>query len=562
MNRDEIIENNPIITFLQDRNYKIKRVGTELATHVCPQVEHGPQHFCVSVHPDKQVWHCNDCDTGGSVIDWVMLEGDLDAKAAMESFGGGGNAPQVTPGMKLNPPAPPSDAKEVAAYNYTDENGKLVFQVVRYEPKTFRQRQPKGSEWQWNLEGIQRVLFNLPEVLKSQQVCITEGEKDAITLMDIGFTATTNAGGSNGWLDAYGDFFKGKDVIVFPDNDPAGQKRATHIVASIKDKANSVKVIYMPDGNKDVSDYILNFEEKDRRLIVQTLIDKAAHAIEPLPIYTVLEREAVFREWVRELPKRCFPMDRVAKGFRGVSDHLGPGEVVMIVGDTSQGKTAVMQHIARVAKPLPTLIFELELPLQKMFLRETMMEVRCFGRDVIKDYQDSDFSISGSDRYENMKHVLICPKSGLSMDTIESYITKSELKFGVHPTIVMVDYMGLVRHQQARSRYEAMAYSAEKAKEVAKNTNTILFMGSQVSRPEGRKGPVHDIDLHHAKGAGELESSANLVLGLARIDRHLLRLKVIKNNDGDTGKFIYFDFDPDKLQIKENEHYEERREDE
>ena len=32
----------------------------------------------------------------------------------------------------------------VATYDYVNENGAIVFQVVRYEPKDFRQRRPDG----------------------------------------------------------------------------------------------------------------------------------------------------------------------------------------------------------------------------------------------------------------------------------------------------------------------------------------------------------------------------------------------------------------------------------
>ena len=35
----------------------------------------------------------------------------------------------------------------VAAYDYCDEAGDVLFQVVRYEPKDFRQRRPKGKSW-------------------------------------------------------------------------------------------------------------------------------------------------------------------------------------------------------------------------------------------------------------------------------------------------------------------------------------------------------------------------------------------------------------------------------
>jgi hypothetical protein len=35
----------------------------------------------------------------------------------------------------------------MAEYDYCDEAGKLLYQVVRYWPKDFRQRRPEGSGW-------------------------------------------------------------------------------------------------------------------------------------------------------------------------------------------------------------------------------------------------------------------------------------------------------------------------------------------------------------------------------------------------------------------------------
>ena len=47
-----------------------------------------------------------------------------------------------------------SQHKIVASYDYTDEFGTLLFQVVRLAPKTFRQRRPDGNGgWLWNLRG-------------------------------------------------------------------------------------------------------------------------------------------------------------------------------------------------------------------------------------------------------------------------------------------------------------------------------------------------------------------------------------------------------------------------
>jgi putative DNA primase/helicase len=87
----------------------------------------------------------------------------------------------------------------VAEYSYEAEDGTELFQVVRLEPKSFRQRHKVNGEWIWNRNGVRPVLFRLPKVLKAVKaglpVCITEGEKDVLTLEKRGFTATCNPAG-------------------------------------------------------------------------------------------------------------------------------------------------------------------------------------------------------------------------------------------------------------------------------------------------------------------------------------------------------------------------------
>ena len=53
-----------------------------------------------------------------------------------------------------------------AEYTYRDEAGRVLFEVVRYDPKEFRQRRPDGNGgWFWRLDGTRRVLYRLPELL-------------------------------------------------------------------------------------------------------------------------------------------------------------------------------------------------------------------------------------------------------------------------------------------------------------------------------------------------------------------------------------------------------------
>jgi hypothetical protein len=139
------------------------------------------------------------------------------------------------------------------------------------------------------------------------------------------------------------------------------------------------------------------------------------------------------------------------------------------------------------------------------------------------------------------------------MDEIEKLTTLSELKFGTHPALVMIDYMGLVRKEYSRSRYEAMAYSAEQAKVMAKRTHTLVFIGSQVGRPQsdehGAKIVRKNIGLHDAKGAGELENSSNLVIGLTRPEEGILLAKILKNTRGPVGAELEFNFNGRTMQL-------------
>jgi hypothetical protein len=63
-------------------------------------------------------------------------------------------------------------------YQYLDESGRLLLEVVRYHPKGFRQRRQSASgAWIWNLEGVRRVLYRLPEIAKSDDIFIVEAKK-------------------------------------------------------------------------------------------------------------------------------------------------------------------------------------------------------------------------------------------------------------------------------------------------------------------------------------------------------------------------------------------------
>ena len=123
-------------------------------------------------------------------------------------------------------------------YDYRNPDGRLLFQVVRGPGKKFTQRRPnpaKPGEWLYTLQGVQRVLYRLPEVLAAavdEWVLVVEGEKDADRLASEDLVATTNPGGAGNWRTEYGQALAGRKVAVLPDKDEPGLRHAHQVAAS------------------------------------------------------------------------------------------------------------------------------------------------------------------------------------------------------------------------------------------------------------------------------------------------------------------------------------------
>jgi putative DNA primase/helicase len=166
-------------------------------------------------------------------------------------------------------------AKIVRAYDYRDEFGTLLYQVLRYDPKDFKQRCPNGhGGWLWSLKGVRRVPYRLPELLaapKDRPVYLVEGEKDADTLAEFGLVATTLAGGANTtWTKELAEPLAGRTVILVPDNDDPGRAYMRWAADSLKAVGAEVGWLELPGlpEKGDVSDW---FAQDPRRCLADFL---------------------------------------------------------------------------------------------------------------------------------------------------------------------------------------------------------------------------------------------------------------------------------------------------
>jgi RecA-family ATPase len=262
-----------------------------------------------------------------------------------------------------------------ATYDYRDENGAMLFQVVRYEPKEFRQRRPDGQGgWIHNLQGVRRLLYRSDELAEADPdrwVLVVEGEKDADRLVREGILATTSPGGAgkNKWRNEYSEQLSNRRIAILPDNDKPGLDHAVRVAAALHDIAADVRVITLgglPEKG-DVSDWLATGHSGDELLDLvgrtpmwsPTADDSIQRAINEVPTYKELEITDEELESARLTPT-CI-----------VENHTY-ADVAVISAPGGTGKTTILlyEHVCialarpvwglRVNKPGWTLIVTAE----------------------------------------------------------------------------------------------------------------------------------------------------------------------------------------------------------
>lgn len=295
----------------------------------CPIHQGKDDNFAVD--PETGRWFCHSqCGRGGDILELeaALSCGDFPSTKA-EVFRLVGRAEPTnghravrilgtSAGTAPTKPTKPAGGgwREMSRYPYTDGEGNLLFEVVRYlKPdgtKTFIQVRPSGVEaagttdperiggveaggivvgleagkylsddkaaratgkrtWkraadhtdydgaEYRFRECPRVPYRLPRVLQSPTVYLPEGEKDVATLEAWGLVASCNPGGSGnstlyaGWT----DYFRGRHIVILPDNDGPGRKHAAAVAAALLDAAASVRIVELPDlpPKGDVTDW-------------------------------------------------------------------------------------------------------------------------------------------------------------------------------------------------------------------------------------------------------------------------------------------------------------------
>jgi|11_taG_2_1085331.scaffolds.fasta_scaffold03715_6 hypothetical protein len=150
-------------------------------------------------------------------------------------------------------PALERTLKRTTEHSYYDADGVEAYQVIRIDEggkKTYRQRRPDGNGgWIWSVKDIDPLPYNLPDILTNpdKTIYIVEGEKAADALKRYSVITSTNHGGAGNWKPELNAYFAGRNVVVIPDNDEAGDKHAIKVINELLPVAKAVKRVDLPN---------------------------------------------------------------------------------------------------------------------------------------------------------------------------------------------------------------------------------------------------------------------------------------------------------------------------
>lgn len=588
---------------------ELKREGHHYIA-CCPFHQEKTPSFTVT--PDKGIYKCfGSCGESGDVISFVeKIENKsfADAVRIVADYAGvpvrnedGTRTAPLKPGdiagfhpearrMVDTAPAPPQiKAKLVATYPYTDANGDLVYEVLRYEPgrngkkKDFLQRRPFRGAWAWALNAgwyeqsergdwrptkapqdgavelgeTQRVLWKLHELVTAEEVAITEGERDAETMSRLGFVATTNSGGSKQpWLPEYSEALRGKRVIIFPDNDAAGEAHGRKIETALKNVASELVYVSMPRGFKDITEFVESGRTADdvQRLISNTesaLVDadqRRRGLLSPI--------EAISRT-LGGIPAFLDPSLRpqgLQTGFIKFDEMtlgLHRDQLITLAGRPGMGKTTIGLNIAHnIARQRQkaVAIFSLEMSSESLLDRMGCAAARIdslrFRAGYCSPRERADFADAIADI--NDLPIRFDDYTPLTLDELERKLDLFSRDNDLG--LVVIDYLQLMsnnKSSKAGNRANEVSEQSRGIKLLAKKYRCPFLLLAQLSRACELRPGDHRPILSDLRDSGSIEQDSDVVVFAYRQEvyrpdlesaRGIAELIIGKQRSGPTGR--------------------------
>ena len=146
------------------------------------------------------------------------------------------------------------DTPHNGQWDYISRDGEVLVTVRRYDIGGKKEFRPWVPGVAYPKAPEVRPLYNIPNILNEQRVVWVEGEKCAQALIDAGIPATCTLGGAGALTRKNAEKFdftplRGKNLIIWPDNDDAGRRLAEIVrEVALESDADTVTILQSPTG--------------------------------------------------------------------------------------------------------------------------------------------------------------------------------------------------------------------------------------------------------------------------------------------------------------------------
>lgn len=408
-----------------------------------------------------------------------------------------------------------------AVYVYTDENKAPLYEVCRYPGKIFRQKNAAGE---WNIRGIRRVIYQLPQVLEQSArggtVYVVEGEKDVHALMGAGKVATCNMGGAGKWSPDYADHLRGANVIVVADKDEPGRKHAEQVRDSLAGVAKRVWVVQAREG-KDAYDHL-----------------DAGYAVEefePIGEETDDERFVTAARIARNFLARMDapPEKEVYYGNPWLVDDIefAPGGLYIVGGDTGLGKSNLALDLFRYLSEqgvsvgyVTNEMTEPELTNRLICHYGGFYGTRKLRRPSTLNQEERAAATRAAGYIAGWQSAVIYDESA-GHEKVGEYVERGKFAF------VIFDHLHLTESAVAGDK-SALDREIRGFKRMALRHKIPVLVLSQLRRPNPLN-PFAPPTRHDFNGSSAIENASSISAILWRPSPNAYRLSVVKNRDGD-----------------------------
>lgn len=156
-------------------------------------------------------------------------------------------------------------------WDYHSADGRCCSFVLRWDTPNGKELRPVsriGDRWACCGMPQPRPLYRLPEILRADMatlIYVVEGEKAAEAIWQLRLTATTSANGSKSASKTDWTPLAGRQVVILPDNDEAGERYTANVIDILRTLTPrpTVRIVRLPGlpSKGDAYDFIVSRKE-------------------------------------------------------------------------------------------------------------------------------------------------------------------------------------------------------------------------------------------------------------------------------------------------------------